>query len=164
MSKTKQLSLSSDLLVTLAAIVDEVISKNKLNKKTNIDLEPTTVIFSGGDEDAKKQSIKLLSFLLDQKLKKVIVDEVVSKYIGETEKNITKLFKQAQKKDFILFFDEADALFGKVTSSNDKYANQEVSYILGLNKIFNGLVIFYASKKIVGNAKLKNLFQYIIQL
>jgi SpoVK/Ycf46/Vps4 family AAA+-type ATPase len=58
---------------------------------------------------------------------------IVSKYIGETEKNLGLIFDQAQEKNWILFFDEADALFGKRTqtnSSNDRYANQEVSYLL----------------------------------
>jgi len=58
---------------------------------------------------------------------------VVSKYISETEKNLSLLFKRANNKDWILFFDEADALFGKRTNvrdAHDKYANQEVAYLL----------------------------------
>ena len=58
---------------------------------------------------------------------------VISKYIGETEKNLEKVFKKAENKNWILFFDEADALFGKRTSisdSHDKYANQEIAYLL----------------------------------
>ncbi len=67
-----------------------------------------------------------------------------SKYIGETEKNLTQLFNEAENKDWILFFDEADALFGKrtqVKSANDRYMNQEVSYLLQRIEEFSGLVI-----------------------
>lgn len=69
---------------------------------------------------------------------------VVSKYIGETEKNLAGIFDQAKHKNWILFFDEADALFGKRTqtsSSNDRYANQEVSYLLQRVEDFPGVVI-----------------------
>ena len=69
---------------------------------------------------------------------------LVSKYIGETEKNLGQLFNEAENKDWILFFDEADALFGKRTqtkSANDRYANQEVAYLLQRIEDFSGLVI-----------------------
>ena len=75
---------------------------------------------------------------------------VVSKYIGETEKNLANVFDQAQTKNWILFFDEADALFGKRTqtsSSNDRHANQEVSYLLQRVEDFPGMVILASNLK-----------------
>ena len=75
---------------------------------------------------------------------------VVSKYIGETEKNLSKVFDKAMNKDWILFFDEADALFSKrtgVQSSHDKYANQEVSYLLQRVEDFTGLLILASNFK-----------------
>ncbi|MFM7461119.1 MAG: ATP-binding protein, partial [Burkholderiales bacterium] len=69
---------------------------------------------------------------------------VVSKFIGETEKNLASVFDQAENKNWVLFFDEADALFGKRTqtsSSNDRYANQEVAYLLQRVEDFPGIVI-----------------------
>ena len=69
---------------------------------------------------------------------------VVSKFIGETEKNLELLFARAENKKWILFFDEADALFGKRTNvrdAHDKYANQEVSYLLQRIEDYDGLVI-----------------------
>lgn len=75
---------------------------------------------------------------------------VVSKYIGETEKNLAEVFDQARHKHWILFFDEADALFGKRTqtsSSNDRYANQEVSYLLQRVEDFPGIVILATNLK-----------------
>jgi SpoVK/Ycf46/Vps4 family AAA+-type ATPase len=78
------------------------------------------------------------------------LSQVVSKYIGETEKNLEKVFTLAEHKEWILLFDEADALFGKRTStksSNDRYANQEVSYLLQRVEQFNGLVILTSNFK-----------------
>jgi DNA polymerase III delta prime subunit len=75
---------------------------------------------------------------------------VVSKFIGETEKNLSQLFERANNKDWILFFDEADALFGKRTSvrdAHDKYANQEVAYLLQRIENHNGLVILASNFK-----------------
>ena len=75
---------------------------------------------------------------------RVDLSMVVSKYIGETEKNLSNLFDKAENKNWILFFDEADALFGKRTNvrdAHDKYANQEVSYLLQRVENFSGLVI-----------------------
>ncbi len=75
---------------------------------------------------------------------------VVSKYIGETEKNLANVFDQAESKNWILFFDEADALFGKRTatsSSNDRYANQEVSYLLQRVEDFPGIVVLATNMK-----------------
>lgn len=75
---------------------------------------------------------------------------VVSKFIGETEKNLSQLFERAKNKDWILFFDEADALFGKRTNvrdAHDKYANQEVAYLLQRIENHNGLVILASNFK-----------------
>lgn len=75
---------------------------------------------------------------------------VVSKYIGETEKNLSKVFDQAEHRHWILFFDEADALFGKRTStssSNDRHANQEVAYLLQRVEDFPGVVILATNLK-----------------
>jgi len=75
---------------------------------------------------------------------------VVSKYIGETEKNLSRLFDKAENKNWILFFDEADALFSKrtdVRDAHDKYANQEVAYLLQRIEGYNGLVILASNQR-----------------
>lgn len=75
---------------------------------------------------------------------------IVSKYIGETEKNLANVFDQAENKNWILFFDEADALFGKRTAtkdSKDRYANQEISYLLQRVEDYPGLVILATNLK-----------------
>jgi SpoVK/Ycf46/Vps4 family AAA+-type ATPase len=85
---------------------------------------------------------------------------LVNKYIGETEKHISKLVAQAESENWILFFDEADALFGKrskVNDAHDKYANQEVSYLLKLLSQYPGLSILSLKEK----SKLENV-QYTV--
>ncbi|MFL5729144.1 MAG: ATP-binding protein, partial [Cytophagaceae bacterium] len=79
----------------------------------------------------------------------VDLSTIISKYIGETEKNLEKIFTMAENKGWVLFFDEAEALFGKRTatsSSNDRYANQEVSYLLQRIENYNGIVILASNK------------------
>jgi SpoVK/Ycf46/Vps4 family AAA+-type ATPase len=75
---------------------------------------------------------------------------VISKYIGETEKNLEKVFKKAENKNWVLFFDEADALFGKrtnISDSHDKYANQEIAYLLQRLEDYPGLVILASNMR-----------------
>jgi SpoVK/Ycf46/Vps4 family AAA+-type ATPase len=74
----------------------------------------------------------------------------VSKYIGETEKNLAKVFDQAQHKGWILFFDEADALFSKrseTKDAHDRYANQEVSFLLQRIEVFDGIAILASNRR-----------------
>ncbi|WP_315817961.1 ATP-binding protein [Paraflavitalea speifideaquila] len=81
---------------------------------------------------------------------RIDLSQVVSKYIGETEKNLEKVFNKAEHRDWILFFDEADALFSKrsnVQNAHDKYANQEVSYLLQRVEDFPGLIILASNFK-----------------
>ncbi len=89
---------------------------------------------------------KWLATNMKNGLYRVDLGRVVSKYIGETEKNLAEIFSVAQDKDWILFFDEADALFGKrteVKDAHDRYANQEVSYLLQRIESHDGPVIVF---------------------
>jgi SpoVK/Ycf46/Vps4 family AAA+-type ATPase len=77
-------------------------------------------------------------------LYKIDLSTVISKYIGETEKNLERIFNEAEASNAILFFDEADALFGKrseVRDSHDRYANVEISYLLQRMEAYNGVTI-----------------------
>jgi hypothetical protein len=90
---------------------------------------------------------------------------VVSKYIGETEKNLANVFDQAEKKDWILFFDEADALFGKRTqtaNSNDRHANQEISYLLQRVEDYPGVVILATNLKANIDEAFSRRFQSVV--
>jgi len=101
-------------------------------------------LFHGPPGTGKTLTAGLLGNALNRDVYKIDLSMVVSKYIGETEKNLELLFSRAEDKGWILFFDEADALFGKRTSvrdAHDKYANQEVSYLLQRIEEYNGLII-----------------------
>ncbi|MFC1879734.1 ATP-binding protein [Chloroflexota bacterium] len=89
------------------------------------------VLFHGPPGTGKTLTATLLGKHTGRKVFRIDLSTVVSKYIGETEKNLAGLFDKARSKNWILFFDEADALFGKRTNvkdAHDRYANQEVSY------------------------------------
>jgi ATPases of the AAA+ class len=95
-----------------------------------------------------------------------LLASVVSKYIGETEKNLEKVFNMAEDKDWILFFDEADSLFGKRTGikdSHDRYANQEVSYLLQRIEEYGGLVVLSTNQKINIDDAFARRFQSVIR-
>jgi DNA polymerase III delta prime subunit len=107
-------------------------------------------LFYGPPGTGKTFTAKILGNHLNKEVFKIDLSMVVSKYIGETEKNLELLFARAENKDWILFFDEADALFGKRTNvrdAHDKYANQEVSYLLQRIEDYNGLVILATNMK-----------------
>jgi SpoVK/Ycf46/Vps4 family AAA+-type ATPase len=75
---------------------------------------------------------------------------IESKYVGETEKNLEQLFAEAENKNWVLFFDEADALFGKrteVKDAHDRYANMDTAYLLQKIEDHNGLVILATNRK-----------------
>lgn len=108
------------------------------------------VLFYGPPGTGKTLTASLLGKQFGKDVYRVDLSSIVSKYIGETEKNLEKIFAKAENKDWILFFDEADALFGKrtnVQSSHDRYANQEVSYLLQRVEDFPGLLILASNFK-----------------
>ena len=101
-------------------------------------------LFFGPPGTGKTLTATVLGKATGRQVYKVDLSMVVSKYIGETEKNLAGLFDRAEHKDWILFFDEADALFGKrtqVRDAHDRYANQEVSFLLQRIETCHGLVI-----------------------
>lgn len=107
-------------------------------------------LFYGPPGTGKTLTATLIGAAVGADVYRIDLSMVVSKYIGETEKNLANVFDQAQNRNWILFFDEADALFGKRTqtsSSNDRYANQEVSYLLQRIEDFPGVVILASNLK-----------------
>jgi hypothetical protein len=117
------------------------------------------VLFHGPSGAGKTLAATLLGQEFNRPVYRIDLSQVVSKYIGETEKNLEKIFVKAERRNWILFFDEADALFGKrsnVQSAHDKYANQEVSYLLQRVEDFPGLVILASNfKSNIDNAFLR---------
>ncbi len=107
-------------------------------------------LFYGPPGTGKTLTASLLGKATGLDVYRIDLSMVVSKFIGETEKNLANIFDQAENKNWILFFDEADALFGKRTqtsSSNDRHANQEVSYLLQRVEDFPGVVILATNIK-----------------
>lgn len=102
------------------------------------------VLFSGPSGTGKTMAAEVIAGHLDLELYKIDVSHVVSKYIGETEKQLAQIFAAAESSDAILFFDEADALFGKrseVRDAHDRYANIETSYLLQRIEAYDGITI-----------------------
>ncbi|MFK7907240.1 MAG: ATP-binding protein, partial [Chitinophagales bacterium] len=107
-------------------------------------------LFYGPPGTGKTLTASLIGKSLNLDVYRIDISQVVSKYIGETEKNMANIFDQAQNKNWILFFDEADALFGKRTAasdSKDRHANQEVAYLLQRVETFPGVVILATNLK-----------------
>lgn len=124
------------------------------------------VLFYGPPGTGKTLTASLLGKYTKRDVFRVDLSLVVSKYIGETETNLSNLFDRAQDKDWILFFDEADAIFGKRTSvrdAHDKYANQEVSYLLQRIENHAGLVILASNFKGNMDTAFTRRFQSIVE-
>lgn len=122
-------------------------------------------LFYGPPGTGKTLTASLLGKSADLDVYRVDLSKVVSKYIGETEKNLAHVFDQAENKNWILFFDEADALFGKRTSNSDakdRYANQEVAYLLQRIEDFPGIVILATNLKTNIDEAFARRFQSII--
>lgn len=103
-----------------------------------------SVLFSGPPGTGKTMASQVIANELGLDLYKIDLSSVVSKYIGETEKNLSKIFIEAERSNAILFFDEADALFGKrteVKDAHDRYANIETSFLLQKMEEYEGMVI-----------------------
>lgn len=122
-------------------------------------------LFYGPPGTGKTLAACLLGKSAGLDIYRIDLSMVVSKYIDETEKNLATIFDQAQNKNWILFFDEAEALFGKRTqiiSSHDRYANQEISYMLQRIEDFPGVVILATNSKVNLDEAFTRRFQSMI--
>ena len=122
-------------------------------------------LFYGPAGTGKTLAAALLGKETRKEVKRIDLSNILSKYIGETEKNLELLFSGAEDKSWILFFDEADALFGKRTNvkdSHDRYATQEIPYVLERIEKYKGLVILATrSKSNIDDAFFRRL-QYVV--
>ena len=122
-------------------------------------------LFYGPPGTGKTLTASLLGKSTGRDVYRIDLSMIVSKYIGETEKNLSRVFDMAESNNWILFFDEADALFGKrteVSSSNDRYANQEVAYLLQRVEDHPGVVILASNLKDNIDKAFARRFQLII--
>jgi hypothetical protein len=130
---------------TRSAVYDDWGFRERMNRGLGI-----SVLFAGESGTGKTMAAEVIARELGLLIFRIDLSAVVSKYIGETEKNLRKLFDAAEDGGAILFFDEADALFGKrseVRDSHDRYANIEVNYLLQRIESFRGLAILASNMK-----------------
>ena len=107
-------------------------------------------VFAGPSGTGKTKAVKALAAEIGLDVYRIDLAAVVNKYIGETEKNLVRVLETADAKDAILFFDEADALFGKRTEirdAHDRYANVDTNYLLQRIEQYSGLVILASNSK-----------------
>ncbi len=125
-----------------------------------------SILFSGPSGTGKTMAAGIIAHDLKLELYKIDLSTVVSKYIGETEKNLSRIFNEAETSNAILFFDEADALFGKrseITNAHDRYANIETSYLLQKMEEYEGITILASNlRQNLDQAFLRRM-QFIIE-
>lgn len=124
-----------------------------------------SALFSGGSGTGKTLAAEVLAGELDLDLYRIDLSSIVNKYVGETEKNLRRVFDAAEDSGAILLFDEADALFGKrsdVKDSHDRYANIEVSYLLQRMEAYRGLAVLTTNLKSALDQAFQRRLRFII--
>jgi AAA+ superfamily predicted ATPase len=141
--------LPDDALAQLREICQRVIHRHRVLGEWGFDRKLSqgkgvNALFAGPSGTGKTMAAEIIANELELDLYKIDLSGVVSKYIGETEKNLECIFRAAEDANAILFFDEADALFGKrseVRDAHDRYANIEISYLLQKMEEYDGVAI-----------------------
>jgi len=121
-------------------------------------------LYTGTNKAAKDKDAQALALQLNQKIHRINLSAILSKYIGETEKNLARLLIKAENQNWILFFDEADALFGKrssVRDSHNRFENQETDHLLKYIKRYCGVAVISTNNKTKLSDKLKAHFKQI---
>ena len=144
-----EMVLPDDLLEVIQEIIEQARYRNIVFHDWGFDRKlksgkGLSCLFSGPPGTGKTMVAGVIASELNMELFKVDLSQVVSKYVGETEKNLSKVFESAQGNQFIILFDEADSLFAKrteVKSSVDRYANLEVNYLLQKIEDYGGMCV-----------------------
>jgi SpoVK/Ycf46/Vps4 family AAA+-type ATPase len=139
-------SLLKDQLQRVRALAADVTARlrNHGDAPTARKNSGNIALFTGPSGTGKTMAAQVLARELGSEVIRIDMGQIVSKYIGETEKNLTAVFAAATNSNAILFFDEADSLFGKrsvVKDSHDRYANLEIDFLLQAASAHRGLVI-----------------------
>jgi AAA+ superfamily predicted ATPase len=148
-----ELIVNEDTKISLEEI-KEYLNYEDIVKKNNLLIKKFKAgykcLFHGPPGTGKTLAASLIGKLTGRNVYRIDLSAVVSKYIGETEKNLARIFERADHGNWILFFDEADALFGKrgqTQNARDRYANQEVSYLLQRFETYSGVAILATNYK-----------------
>jgi hypothetical protein len=159
-AEKRQLREIADQVGSRLAVYDEWGFRERMNRGFGI-----SVLFAGESGTGKTMAAEVVANDLGLLLHRIDLSAVVSKYIGETEKNLRRLFDAAEEGGSILFFDEADALFGKrseVKDSHDRYANIEINYLLQRMEAFRGLAILATNMKAALDAAFIRRLRFIV--
>jgi SpoVK/Ycf46/Vps4 family AAA+-type ATPase len=143
--RPQETDLSQSQSSTLKEIIGAARERRGLKRASGIG-----VLFACGENKKETAAAQVLARELGRDIYRVDLSKIVSKYIGETEKNLQRVFATAQASNSILFFDEADALFGKrseVKDSHDRHANIEINYLLQQIEKYDGVAIIAANRK-----------------
>lgn len=125
-----------------------------------------SALFRGPSGTGKRIAAEVLAGDLQLDLYRIDLTAVVSKFIGETEKNLRRIFEAAEESGPILFFDEADALFGErseVTDSHDRFINIELNYLLGQMEQYRGLAILATNHKSALDLTFLRRFHFVVK-
>jgi len=167
----EDLKLAKEQKATLENICNHVRFKDKVFDKWNMESryaygKGVSALFVGPPGTGKTMSANVIAGMLGLELYRIDISQVVDKYIGETEKKLEEAFNTAENSNVILFFDEADSIFGKrsdVNDSKDRYANTETSYILQRLEDYNGIVILASNfRKNIDDAFMRRI-RYVIE-
>jgi hypothetical protein len=170
-STWRDLVLPEDQREILQEIVAQIRNRSKVYElwgfahKSNRGLG-ISALFAGSSGTGKTMAAEVLAKELSLDLFRIDLSSVVSKYIGETEKNLRRIFDAAEAGGAILLFDEADALFGKrseVKDSHDRYANIEVSYLLQRMESYRGLAILTTNMRSAMDVAFLRRLRFIVQ-
>ena len=145
-----------------ARVYDDWGFRERMNRGLGV-----TALFAGGSGTGKTMAAEVIANELRLDLYRIDLSAVVSKYIGETEKNLRRLFDAFEDGGALLFFDEADALFGKrseVKDSHDRYANIEVNYLLQRMEAYRGLAILATNAKSALDTAFLRRLRFIVTL
>jgi Winged helix domain, variant/ATPase family associated with various cellular activities (AAA) len=151
----QELILPAESLQQIREIASQVEQRNRVYEQWGFSAKLSrgrgiAALFAGPSGTGKTMAAEVLAGHLDLDLYRIDLAGVISKYIGETEKNLKRVFDAAEESGAILFFDEADALFGKrseVRDSHDRYANIEINYLLQRMEDYRGLAILATNRK-----------------
>ncbi len=159
----EDLSLTGTARTTFGRIIGQLKRPKGRGSKST---PSTTALFVGPKGTGKTLAAEAVATQLGKDLYRIDLSKVVSKYIGETEKNLARVFAAAEDAGAVLFFDEADALFGKrseVRDSHDRYANIEIGYLLQRLESYEGIAILATNRKKDIDAAFLRRLRYIVE-
>jgi AAA+ superfamily predicted ATPase len=164
--------LPQDKLVQLREICSHVTHRYRVFGDWGFDHKLShgkglSVLFAGPSGTGKTMAAEIMAHALQVDLYKIDLSGVISKYIGETEKNLAKIFQEAESSNAILFFDEADAVFGKrtkISDAHDRYANIETSYLLQKMEEYEGVVILATNLRENMDEAFTRRMRFIVEL